>query len=199
MAEARTLETTLPVEGKGRVGTAWWGMVCLIATEGIVFAYLIFSYSYLGTQQVGSWPPQGPPSLKLALPATVILIGSSFVLEWGKRLGRDGRMAASWIAILVTFLMGAAFAALELKEWAGKPFSLGTSAYSSAYFLVTGTHLAHVAVGLLALLVLFVWAVTGQLEQGHHQHRAIVTLYWHFVDAVWVFVFATIYLSPRLT
>jgi len=199
MAEARTLDTALPVEGKGRVGTAWWGMVCLIATEGIVFAYLIFSYAYLGTQTVGGWPPQGPPSLTLALPATVILFASSFVLEWGKRLGRDGRMAASRAAILATFLMGTAFAGLELKEWSDKPFGLGANAYSSAYYLLTGTHLAHVAVGLLGLLVLFFWAITGRLQQGHHEHRAVVTLYWHFVDAVWVFVFTTVYLSPRLT
>jgi len=199
MAEARTLDTALPVEGKGRVGTAWWGMVCLIATEGIVFAYLIFSYAYLDTQTVGGWPPQGPPSLTLALPATVILFASSFVLEWGKRLGRDGRMAASRAAILATFLMGTAFAGLELKEWSDKPFGLGANAYSSAYYLLTGTHLAHVAVGLLGLLVLFFWAITGRLQQGHHEHRAVVTLYWHFVDAVWVFVFTTVYLSPRLT
>ena len=73
----------LPVGGADRVSTAWWGMACLIATEAILFVYLIFSYAYLGSQQPGPWPPSGPPSLKLAIPNTIILIASSFVLGWG--------------------------------------------------------------------------------------------------------------------
>ncbi len=74
-----------------------------------------------------------------------------------------------------------------------------TNSYSSIYFLLTGTHLAHVAIGLVALIVLAGHGVcSGRIHAGHEQHRTLVTLYWHFVDAVWLFVFATIYLSPRL-
>src|SRR6478735_5164008 len=68
MAEARTLDEGLPVHGMGRVGTPWWGMLCLFATEGILFAYLIFSYAYLGSQGYQAWPPTGgPPSLTRAV------------------------------------------------------------------------------------------------------------------------------------
>ena len=199
MPEARTLDDTLPIHGQGLVGTPWWGVLCLIATEGILFAYLIFSYAYLGSQGGGSqWPTSGPPSLALALPATVLLVGSSFVLEWGKREARKDRLDRCRIAIGVTLLMGAGFFALSMKEWADKPFSFSTNSYSSIYFLLTGTHLAHVIAGLVALLVLLIWSLSGRVHAGHEQHRALVTLYWHFVDVVWLFVFTTIYISPRL-
>lgn len=199
MSEARTLDQTLPVHGQGEIGTPWWGMVCLIATEAILFAYLIFSYAYLGSQHVGHWPESGPPSLKLALPATILLLGSSFVLEWGKRAARRGRLGANQLATAITILMGAGFAGLEIKEWIDKPFGLSADSYSSIYYLLTGTHLVHVLLGLLALVVLLAWSLAGKLHRGHEQHRALGTLYWHFVDVVWLFVFATVYLSPRLT
>lgn len=199
MVEARTLEQSLPIHGRGKVGTPIWGMYCLIATEGILFAYLIFTYAYLGSQGIGHWPPGGPPSLTLAIPATILLLGSSFVLEWAKRRSRDGHQTSGRIGLGVTFLMGLGFLALSLKEWSDKPFTLTDSSYSSIYFLLTGTHLAHVVLGLTALLVLLFWSLTGKVGAGHEQHRALATLYWHFVDGVWVFVFITIYISPRLT
>jgi heme/copper-type cytochrome/quinol oxidase subunit 3 len=197
MSDVRTLDETLPVQGQGRIGTAWWGLMCVIATEGILFAYLVFSYGYLASQNV-RWLPGGPPSMRLALPATVLLVGSSIVLEWARRAGDRGRTGTARIGVLVTLLMGIAFALLELHEWKSRPFQLDTDSYSSIYFVLTGTHLAHVAVGLLGLLMLLAWSLFGALRPEHTQHRALITLYWHFVDAVWLLVFATVYLSPRL-
>lgn len=183
----------------GRVGTPWWGMLCLFATEGILFAYLIFSYAYLGSQGYQAWPPtSGPPSLALAVPATILLVGSSFVLEYAKRRARKGAVGIARTALGIGILMGAGFLALSLKEWSDKPFSLSADSYSSIYFVLTGTHLAHVAIGLIALTVLLVWSLSGRVQAGHEQHRTLVVLYWHFVDVVWLFVFATVYLSPRL-
>ena len=79
MAEPRTLDQTLPVHGQGLVGTPWWGMLCLIATEGILFAYLIFSYAYLAHAGPGGalathWRAA---SLTIAIPATIALLASS--------------------------------------------------------------------------------------------------------------------------
>ncbi|MBV1691376.1 cytochrome c oxidase subunit 3 [Novosphingobium sp. G106] len=199
MADAKTLDERLPVHGMGQIGTPWWGMLCLFATEGILFAYLIFSYAYLGSQGFQAWPPTGgPPSLSLAIPATVLLVGSSFVLEFAKRRARTGDIALARVALVIGILMGAGFIALGLKEWSDRPFSLSTDSYSSIYFVLTGTHLAHVALGLIALTVLLVWSMTGRIAPGHEQHRSLITLYWHFVDVVWLFVFATVYLAPRL-
>jgi cytochrome c oxidase subunit 3 len=199
MAEARTLSQKLPVHGAGQVGTPWWGMLCLFATEGILFAYLIFSYAYLGSQGPAHWPPTGgPPSLALAIPATVALLASSGTAEWGKRLARRREIGHARLAYGVTILLGLLFIGLSAKEWADKPFGLSQDSYSSIYYLLTGTHLAHVAVGLIALVVTLAWSLQGKIHAGHDQIRTLTTLYWHFVDAIWLFVFATIYISPRI-
>lgn len=200
MAKAQTFSDKLPIHGRGLVGTPWWGMLCVIATEGILFAYLIFSYAYLASQgSAAHWPPTGgAPSLTLALPATIALLASSVTAEWGKRVARRGELGRARIGYGATLGLGLVFIALSAKEWADKPFALSDNSYSSIYFLLTGTHLAHVLLGLIALAVVLVWSLQGRLNEGHDQHRTLATLYWHFVDAVWLFVFATIYLSPRL-
>lgn len=199
MAEAKTLDETLPIHGRGLVGTPWWGMICLFATEGVLFAYLIFSYAYLGSQGYQAWPPSGtPPSLTLVLPATILLVGSSFVLEWARRRAREQKLASARIALALTIAMGIGFVAFSLKEWSDKTFSLASNSYSSIYFITTGIHLTHVVLGLIALIIVLVWSLTDRIHAGHEQHRTLVTLYWHFVDIVWLFIFATIYISPRI-
>lgn len=201
MAEAISRSPRLPLHGRGRVGTPWWGMLCLIATEGILFAYLIFAYAYLGSQGPSvNWPPTGhPPPLLLATVATVLLLASSGTAEWGKRVARRGNLGLARLAYALTIALGCGFVALSGKEWSDKPFGLADDSYSSIYFLLTGTHLAHVAAGLIALLAVLGWSLAGRIQAGHDQHRTLATLYWHFVDAIWLLVFATIYLSPRLT
>lgn len=200
MAEPHTLEQTLPVHGRGLVGTPWWGMLSLIATEGILFAYLIFSYAYLATQSpAAQWPPTGgPPSLALAIPATIALLASSGTAEWGKRAARARKVSTARLSYGLTILLGLLFVGLSGKEWMDKPFGLSDNSYSSIYFLLTGTHLTHVVLGLVALIVMLVWSLQGKIHEGHDQHRTLVTLYWHFVDAIWIFVFTTIYLSPYI-
>jgi heme/copper-type cytochrome/quinol oxidase subunit 3 len=198
MNKAVTSTEMLPVHGRGLVGTPWWGMLCLIATEALLFVYLIFSYAYLASQAPSAFVSGGPPSLALALPATIVLLLSSVTAEWSKRSARGGRLDRSRLALALTLLLGTIFVGLSAKEWSDKPFALDDSAYSSIYFLITGTHLAHVVIGLLALVAVLGWSLTGRVHAGHDQHRTLATLYWHFVDGVWLFVFATIYLSPRL-
>ncbi len=86
-------------------------------------------------------------------------------------------------------MLGAAFITIQGFEWAGKPFIFSTNAYSSAFFVLTGVHMAHVAVGLLMLVMLLVWTLLGRFDTTHHEHIALGALYWHFVDAVWIVVF----------
>lgn len=188
----------LPVGGAGTVSTAWWGMACLIATEAILFVYLIFSYAYLGSQQAGPWPPSGPPSLKLAVPNTIILVASSFLLGWGLRAFRRAKQRRVLALVLIgTIVLGTAFITIQGFEWAGKPFVFSTNAYSSAFFILTGVHMAHVAVGLLMLIALLAWTLMGRFDGVHHEHLSLGALYWHFVDVVWLAVFTTAYLVPQ--
>ena len=196
MPDAIAASRTLPVNGAGRLTTGWWGMLCLIATEGILFAYLIFSYGYLAVQAPGAWPPGGPPSLKLALPNTILLLASSVVLEVGHWRYRSGKDRSTTPVLLITALMGAAFVGIQLREWGNKPFGLTDTSYSSIYFTLTGFHLAHVVAGIIALLVLAFWGWQRRLVRGG-LHLILGRIYWHFVDVVWLVVFSTIYVVPQ--
>lgn len=199
MANVSAAAAQLPLEGKGLRSTGFWGMLCLIATESILFVYLIFSYAYLGAQSPGRWPPTGPPSMRLSAPDTIVLLASSFVLLWGIRAFDRRRTSATLrIALAVTIVMGIVFVAVQGAEWRNKSFSFDANSYSAIYFTMTGVHLAHVAVGIVILAALLVWSLMGRLG-GRHQHLMLGALYWHFVDAVWLVVFATIYLVPRLS
>lgn len=196
MPEATVTQKTLPVNGTGSLATGWWGMLCLIATEGILFAYLIFSYAYLGAQAPGGWPPGGAPALRLALPNTILLLASSIVLEIGSRRYKSGRDKSTVPVLVVTALMGALFVAVQLREWGNKDFGLTDSSYSSIYFTLTGFHLAHVVAGIIVLLILAFWGWRRRLVRGG-LHLTLGRIYWHFVDAVWIVVFITIYLVPQ--
>src|SRR5205085_8438723 len=164
MPEAKLALRLLPVNGTGRLATGWWGMLCLLATEGILFAYLIFSYAYLGAAYPGDWPPGGAPSLRLALPNTLLLLASSVLLELGLRGHESGRRGWAPWALLGTALMGALFMLVQLKEWSNKAFTFTGGAYGACYFTLTGFHLAHVAAGVLALAVLACWSWQGRLD-----------------------------------
>jgi cytochrome c oxidase subunit 3 len=196
MAEIHVSEIALPVGGQEQISTRWWGMMCLIATEGILFVYLIFTYAYLASQSPGAWLPGGPPPLRLSAPDTLVLLASSFLLGWGVRRGAN--RARLQLALVGTFVLGAIFLVVQGFEWAAKPFMLKTNAYSAIYFTLTGFHMAHVLAGLLMLIVLLGWSATGRLNH-HPECAALGSLYWHFVDVVWLAVFTTIYLVPRFS
>jgi cytochrome c oxidase subunit III len=174
-----------------------WAMRLLIVTEASFFAYLLFSYFYLGSM-ASTWPPGGPPSLRIAGPDTIILLGSSATLWWGEGAIKRGAQRQLRAALLITFVLGAVFLALQAVEWSQKPFTPRTSAYGSLYFTVTGFHGAHVAAGLLMNLVVQFWAWRGCFSAKRHDLVSNAALYWHFVDAVWIAVFTSLYLIPRL-
>ena len=197
MAENLTLNRELPVGSAGDHALGRPGMWMLIATEAALFAYLIFSYVYLAGQTRGAWVPE-LPRLRLAVPNTVLLIASSFVLYWGERSIRQGGRGKLLASLGLTFLMGSTFAVVQVLEWSNKHFKPADSAYASTYFVTTGFHLAHVAGGLLIIAALFLWTLLGKFDARRHAAVSIGALYWHFVDAVWIVVFTTFYLSPYL-
>lgn len=198
MSDVALRSKSLPVGSFGRLASGWFGVWCLVATEGSIFAYLIFSYFYLASQAVGQWPPNGVPVLRLAGPNTVILLLSSAALIWAERSGARraarGRLLGG---IVLAFIFGSAFVGVQIMEWHNQSISLISGTYGSIYFTLTGFHLAHVIAGLVMLLLLFVWAARGYFSRERHAPLTIGAIYWHFVDAIWLLVFATLYLSPR--
>jgi heme/copper-type cytochrome/quinol oxidase subunit 3 len=194
-----TFSYSLPVGARGTRASGWWGTVMLVATEASFFAYLLFSYFYLASLARGAWPTAGAPDLTLAVPNTIILLSSSGTMLWAEAGIRRDNLGRLRLGLLITFLLGTAFLVIQAVEYHRKTFTPQTDAYGSLFFTITGFHGAHVFVGLLMLLVLQARAwLTGFVE---HRYVAVqnVALYWHFVDAVWVAVFFSLYITPRLT
>jgi heme/copper-type cytochrome/quinol oxidase subunit 3 len=195
---ATAVSYRLPVGGAGKGSTGWWGMVLLILTEAALFAYLLFGYFYLGSMARGGWPPSGPPGLRLALPNTGILLlssGAMWYAESGVRRGDQNRLR---LGLVLALVLGCVFVGLQAVEYGHQHFTPRSSAYGSLFFTITGFHGAHVAVGLLMIAFVSVRAWLGHFTARRHLAVTNVSWYWHFVDAVWLAVFASLYLSPRL-
>jgi cytochrome c oxidase subunit III len=199
MAERATLAVSaLPVGPMGRRGVGWWGVGTLVASEAALFAYLLFSYFYLGATAGTAWVLEPRPDLRVAAPNTVLLLASSLAAWWGERgVLRQRRHQALW-GFGLACGMGSVFAVVQVHEWRLKAFGIGTSSYGSLYFLTTGLHEAHVVVGVLILAAIFLWTALDYFSPRRRLSVSAGVLYWHFVDLVWLFVFTTYYITPYL-
>ena len=177
----------------------YWGLVSLIATEATLFAGLLATYFFLRASSP-AWPQGGlkPPDLTTISIFSLILVGSSvpvFVAESAIRRGRVRTMRAG---LVLAFLMGAAFLAHEGYEWSHLEFNWTRNAYTSIFYATTGLHGIHVLIGLLMNLQVQVKTWMGRIDAKHHVSLEIFGIYWHFVDGVWIFVFASLYLSAHI-
>jgi cytochrome c oxidase subunit III len=188
----------VPVGSIRRRGTGWWGVLMLILTEGSLFAYLLFSYYYFALQSSGGFLPDKLPPIDLSLPNTVVLLLSSVAVWWadsGVRRGRQGQLV---IGLAIALVLGIAFVVVQLFEWRSQTFTLRSSEYGSLFYTITGFHMAHVIVGLLVLAALLLWSALGYFAGRRSAPILIGGAYWHFVDAVWLAVFFTFYITPYL-
>ncbi len=196
-------EQSLPRHSSGSVSPSWWGMVMLITTEAMLFGSLIASYFYIRFKSAPVWPPDGiaTPSLRLPLIMSVILWSSSWPVHMADRAARKGNQRGLRLGLGAGFILGAVFLALQLAvEYPEKLAEFGptTNAYGSLFYTLTGFHGAHVFIGLLISLWTQMRAWQGAFDKDRHVTVQNFTMYWHFVDIVWVLVLATIYLSPSL-
>jgi heme/copper-type cytochrome/quinol oxidase subunit 3 len=199
MAEATiSSPQNLPVGPIGRNGLGYWGVGTLVASEAALFAYLLFAYYYIGATSQHGWVLETQPPLKLALPNTILLLASSLVAWIGERGILDRNQGKALLGFGGAFVLGAIFIAIQGNEWAQKPFSLGTSSYASLYYLTTGFHMAHVIIGLGVLAALFLWTALDYFSPRRRLTISAGVIYWHFVDAVWLCVFFTYYITPYL-
>jgi heme/copper-type cytochrome/quinol oxidase subunit 3 len=200
MPDRIALEGKFPVGAVDTRATGWWAMIFVVFTESALFAYLLFSYYYLAVQPhlPGTFPEGGVPSWTLALPNTLILLVSSAAVaaaQFGIEHDNRWRQVAG---LGLATLLGIVFLVVQVFEWAEKSFGLASTPYSSLYFVITGFHMAHVVVGVVMLAMLTLWSAQGRFDRFRYAHIHIGALYWHFVDAVWLAVFFTFYVTPVL-
>ncbi|ROT28181.1 cytochrome c oxidase subunit 3 [Micromonospora sp. HM5-17] len=182
--------------------TAWWGVMLFIATEGTVFAALLGSYFYLRFQHGVPWPPDGiaQPDLRLPLVMTAVLVPSSLPVAWAEAGIRRGRRWQVRAGLLATLVMGGTFLGLQGMEYHEnlREYTVTTNVYGSLFYVITTFHGAHVTVGLFMVCWLLAAAGRGGVSARRPEPVRVVAYYWHFVDAVWVAILFTVYLSPRL-
>jgi heme/copper-type cytochrome/quinol oxidase subunit 3 len=174
-------------------------MVMLITTEAMVFAGLLSAYFFIRASS-DDWPQGGvkPPELPRIGVFTVILLASSLPLVWGERAIRRGRVRQLRIALALSFAMGLAFVVNQVFEFASLEFHASDSAYASLFIVITGLHGLHLVAGLLISLIVQIKATLGWFDADRHLTVRVFALYWHFVDAVWIVVFCSLYLSAHV-
>ena len=190
----------LPIGAMDTRASGWWAMIFTVFTEASLFSYLLFSYYYLAVQPhaPGTFPEGGAPAFGMALLNTVILLTSSVAVGWAQLGIEHGNRWRLVTGLGIGAGLGLIFLVIQIMEWADKTFGLSSTPYSSLYYVITGFHMAHVVVGVLMLLALTFWSWQGKFNSRRFAHIHIGALYWHFVDAVWIAVFFTFYITPLL-
>jgi cytochrome c oxidase subunit 3 len=170
------------------VGTIVW-----LSSELMFFSGLFAAYFTLRGQSL-HWPPAGVHlDTVSATVATAILVGSSGTMQLAVRAaaadqrGRFGR----WLA--VTFVLGAVFVAFQARDWSRLTFSISSHAYGSIFYVMTGIHGLHVVGGLAAMLVMGGRALSPRFGAEDSPSVEMLSYYWHFVDVVWIALWATIF------
>jgi len=180
----------------------WWGMLILVATEATLFVVLLASYFYVRFKTSGGWPPEGiaDPKLLRALVMTVILASSSVFVHVAESGIRRGRQRALVLGLAAAFLLGLVFLGLQTWETVvvARDFTPRTDAYGSLFFTITGAHSAHLVAGLLLVAWIQLRAWFGAYSARRHLGVQMAAIYWHFVVAVQLAIFVTLYLTPRL-
>jgi cytochrome c oxidase subunit 3 len=171
-----------------------FGTVAFLSSELMFFGGLFAAYFTLRAVSA-SWPPVGV-SLDALEPAiaTALLVISSFTMQRSLTRAREGDVDGMRRWIGVTLLLGVLFLSSQVRTWLAADFGVSTNAYGTMFFGMTGFHALHVAAGLVLMLVVLGRAAQGAYRDGRLGGLESVTYYWHFVDVVWIALFATIYL-----
>jgi cytochrome c oxidase subunit 3/cytochrome o ubiquinol oxidase subunit 3 len=173
-------------------------MFYLIAAESAIFTIFVVAYIYIGKSLTGPTPQQ---VLHFPFFNTISLLSSSLTIHLAVRAleaGNSGRFKLLWF---LTFALGAIFIIGTGREWHhliyDEGLTISTNPFGTTYYSLVGLHAFHVTVGLVALGTVLALALAGKVKQEHAYQTGVLSLYWHFVDAVWVVVFTVVYIVGR--
>jgi cytochrome c oxidase subunit 3 len=185
-----------------------YGMILFIASE--VMFFVAWFWAYFNTALFPSeivqvvrgefigevWPPKGIQTFDpwhLPLFNTLILLTSGTTVTWAHHaLLENNREGLKW-GLICTIVLGLCFTAVQAFEYYHAAFSFGGNIYGATFFMATGFHGAHVIIGSIFLIVCLGRALYGQFTPTQHLGLEFAAWYWHFVDVVWLFLFACIY------
>ena len=186
------LEWKLPPRGQV-------GMYAMIAAESAIFTIFVVAYLfYIGKSLSGPTPSEvlSPPIFY-----TICLLSSSLTIHFAAKTLRGGNARNFGAWWFLTIVLGAIFLYGTASEWHRLIYQDGltitTNLFGTTYYSLVGLHGFHVVVGLLALTTVMVFTIFGAVKQEHAERIDVLSLYWHFVDAVWVVVFTVVYVVGR--
>jgi cytochrome c oxidase subunit 3 len=189
-----SIEPEWILSSRGRVG-----MFSLIAAEAAIFTIFVVAYIfYIGKSLSGPMPRD---VLDLPISNTVCLLSSSLTIHLAVKALRNAKVGAFRLWWFVTIALGAIFLAGTGLEWQRlifqKGLTISTNLFGTTYYSLVGLHAFHVIVGLIALSLGMIFTFLGKVKPEHSERLDILSLYWHFVDAVWVIVFTVVYVVGR--
>lgn len=175
------------------------GMACLIAAESAIFVIFVVAYIYYTGKSLSGPTPR--EVLNLPIFSTICLLSSSITVHFAVhelQASRIGRFIA-WLAS--TVLLGGIFIASTALEWYELIYHDGltirTNLFGTTFYSLVGLHASHVIAGLIMLGLALIFALQGKVNAHHAERFEVLSVYWHFVDAVWVVVFTVVYVLGR--
>ena len=174
-------------------------MISLIAAESAIFTIFVVAYIfYIGKSLSGLMPKD---VLDTPIFNTICLLSSSLTIHLAVRALRNARVGAFGLWWFVTIALGTIFLVGTGREWQHLIFEKGltvsTNLFGTTYYSLVGLHAFHVSVGLIILTLGMIFTLLGYVKQEHSERAEVFSLYWHFVDVVWVIVFTVVYVIGR--
>jgi cytochrome c oxidase subunit 3/cytochrome o ubiquinol oxidase subunit 3 len=174
-------------------------MTCLIIAESAIFTIFVVAYLfYVGKSLSGPTPRE---VLETPIFYTVCLLSSSLTIHFAGKALERGRSAAFLLLWLLTIALGAFFLYGTGQEWRRLIYEHGltiaTNLFGTTYYSLVGLHAFHVTAGLILLSIVLLFGLAGRVGREQSARIEVLSLYWHFVDAVWVVVFTVVYVLGR--
>jgi cytochrome c oxidase subunit 3 len=175
------------------------GMACLILAEAAIFIIFVVAYIYyIGKSLTGPTPHD---VLTVPIFATVCLLSSSLTVHFAVSALHAGKRSICSLWLAATLLLGGIFIASTALEWYQliyhEGLSIRTNLFGTTFYSLVGLHATHVVVGLFMLALALLFSLTGSITSKHSERLEVLSLYWHFVDGVWVVVFLVVYVLGR--
>jgi cytochrome c oxidase subunit 3 len=171
------------------------GFIIFLCSESVIFLALFAGFI---TYKVSSpvWLPEGVTGLEVREPLinTIVLVSSSFVIWLAERQLKRGRLVPFRLWWLLTMAMGAWFLYGQAVEWIHLPFGLGSGVFGASFYLLTGFHGLHVLTGVLLMGLMLLRSFRPGNYDGGESGVVAVSLFWHFVDVIWIVLFLLLYI-----
>jgi cytochrome c oxidase subunit 3 len=199
---APAVATTPPPSRGAQISMGLLGMIIFIGSEIMLFASFFTAYFLIRFSIAqNNWPPLASNGEPFELPKvitgvnTAILVSSSFTIWWAEHCMKNHDRKGLIRGLMVTIMLGGTFLIIQINEYAHLGFTPQDQAFGTTFYCLTGLHGAHVCVGLTVLTFCLIRAFRGDFspERGYAP-LAAGSVYWHFVDVVWVILFLLVYI-----